>query len=309
MKPSFIVKSGAQYPPGKEFFASGQGHFPIAGAGVDCLLYKNYEIAKHTHGFTELNLVCGGRGEHFIEDQAFAVRAGDVFVIPRQVQHAYRQELSLNVYHLLLSDQFLDRHSASLWMLPGFILFFTVEPFFRAETDFRFGLRLNARRSVQVAGLFDQILAELARPAAGSALAIEALALYAVSQLCRDYVDRFGDAGKNLNAHPRAAAIQGAMAFMEQHYARRIALGELARQAHMAPNHFGRVFRAATRLTPMAYLQQVRIRAARQMLLSTDFSITEIALKAGFYDSAHFSRTFTAAVGRSPNRFRRRAQA
>lgn len=307
MKPSLIDKSRTVYPPGREFFASGAGHFPVKGAGVDCLLYKNYEIAKHTHGFTELNLVIGGSGEHFIEDEAFAVDCGDVFVIPKQVQHAYLQKKNLDVYHLLLSDRFLEQHGAKLRLLPGFVLFFTVEPFFRAETDFRFGLKLSPERTAQIADLFNKIMAELKHADSGSALALESLALYAIALLCRDYAIQFAAATKKVGPFARSAAIQKAMAHIDENFAEKITLSDLAHLAHMAPNHFGRIFRDATRMTPMDYVQNARLRAAQNLLLSCDQSVTEVGLECGFYDAAHFSRSFSKAFGCSPNRFRRQA--
>ncbi len=308
MKPSILMRSGAKYPPGKEFHASGHGHFPVEDAGVDCMLYKNYEIPRHTHGFTELNLVIGGTGEHYIEDTAFAVEAGDVFVIPREVQHAYRQKRSLDVYHLLVSDGFIEKHAAQLWMLPGFILFFTVEPFFRVQTDFRFGLKLGRERTGQVAAILERIMQELAGRGSGCGLALESLALYAIALLCRDYAAQFAGDSRGLMAHPQTAAIQRAISHVEKNYARRMPLEEIARVAHMAPNHFGRVFRSATRLSPMEYAQRVRVRAAQNLLATTELSATEIALRCGFYDSAHFSRTFSKLAGKSPRRFRQSAR-
>jgi AraC-like DNA-binding protein/quercetin dioxygenase-like cupin family protein len=305
MKPSLIDRAHAIYPPGPEFYAGPAPYFQVAG--VHCLLYKNYEIAKHTHGFTELNLVIGGSGEHFIEDQAFAVDFGDVFVIPKQVQHAYRQQKNLDVYHLLLSDRFLEQHSAKLRLLPGFVLFFTVEPYFRAETDFRFGLKLPPDRTAQIAEMLRQIMLELKTPDNGSALAIESLALYAITLLCRDYANQFSAATKKVGPLARSAAIQKTMAHIDEHYAEKVTLGELARLAHMAPNHFGRVFRDATRMTPMDYVQNARLRAAQNLLLSCDRSVTEVGLECGFYDAAHFSRSFSRAFGCSPNRFRKQA--
>ena len=295
------------YPPGREFHASGDGHFAVKGAGVDCLLYKNYEIAKHTHGFTELNLVIGGSGEHFIEDQAFAVECGDVFVIPKQVQHAYRQKRNLDVYHLLLSDRFLELYAAKLRLLPGFVQFFTVEPFFRSETDFRFGLKLSSERTAQVAILLNQIMAELKAPDSGSVLALESLALYAVALFCRDYAAQFKASAQNTTPFPRNAAIQKAMAYIDANFTESIKLNDLARLSHMAPNHFGRVFREATQMTPMDYVQNARLRAAQNLLLSSGLSITQVGLQCGFYDAAHFSRSFSAQFGCSPNRFRRQS--
>src|SRR5687767_11262281 len=108
MKPTMLAPaiSRRSYPPGEEFTSFAKAHFPVPGLGVDCMLYRDYQIPWHWHDFTELNLVVSGSGEHYVDDRAFAVEAGDVFVIPTRVRHAYRQREHLDVYHLLLHERF-----------------------------------------------------------------------------------------------------------------------------------------------------------------------------------------------------------
>ena len=51
-----------------------------------------------------------------------------------------------------------------------------------------------------------------------------------------------------------------------------------------------------------------RLQKARDLLRDTTLSVTAVGTQAGFYDTAHFSRTFTAWQGQSPIRFRAASQ-
>ena len=56
--------------------------------------------------------------------------------------------------------------------------------------------------------------------------------------------------------------------------------------------------------TVTAYINEVRLNHARELLLRTDEKITKIALKAGFNDISYFNRAFAAAVGMTPREYR-----
>lgn len=70
--------------------------------------------------------------------------------------------------------------------------------------------------------------------------------------------------------------------------------------------HFARIFREETGMTPWAYVQAARLREARRLLETTDRSLADIALAAGFYDQSHFTRVFRAAEGLPPGAYRAR---
>ncbi len=305
LQPQTATSTLPPYPPGETFFCDNR-IFRSQELGVHAVLYDNYEIPRHSHAFTELNLVVGGRGHHFILDHAFPVKAGDVFVIPPYVQHAYSRDGDLKVWHLLFNDRFIDRNAAKLFLLPGFLLLFTVEPYFRVETEFRYGLSLSPSKRAAIAAQLTAIQHHVAEFEHFGVLGIESLALYLIALLCRNYVDQHA-CGENGGAiHAQTAAIASVLAHVEAHYGEKLSLQRLAKLAHMEPSYFGRLFRAATRLTPLEYVNRVRIQAAQRQLIASDKSITEIALETGFYDSAHFSRMFTRAVGKSPLKFRKR---
>lgn len=89
----------------------------------------------------------------------------------------------------------------------------------------------------------------------------------------------------------------------------RFDLRAMAARQGMSTTKFERRFKKLFHTTPVAYHLQVRLRQARQVLLSTTKSIGEIALEYGFHDQSHFTKRFVAAYGITPLRFRKKANA
>ncbi len=109
-----------------------------------------------------------------------------------------------------------------------------------------------------------------------------------------------------LGREPRAAArVRDAI---EQRYAESLTLAELANVARLSTYHLIRAFRAEIGLTPHAYLVDVRVRRARQ-LLRADLAPAEVALCVGFADQAHLTRAFKARIGVAPGAYRRALRA
>ena len=59
-------------------------------------------------------------------------------------------------------------------------------------------------------------------------------------------------------------------------------------------------FKDKFQLTPMQYLIHHRIHVACSLLTDTELPVTEIALRAGFFDLSHFGRTFRKHMNCSP---------
>jgi AraC-like DNA-binding protein len=68
---------------------------------------------------------------------------------------------------------------------------------------------------------------------------------------------------------------------------------------------FNNTVKQITGFPPLSYLIHLRVETAKEMLLNTDKSLTEIALDCGFYSSQHFSATFANRVGCTPSMFRK----
>jgi YesN/AraC family two-component response regulator len=111
-------------------------------------------------------------------------------------------------------------------------------------------------------------------------------------------------AGDALLPQATSAIVKQAMAYLHEHYARPLARHDLAQAAGVSENYLSQIFHRELGLSPRSYLSRVRVHHAKQLLGSTDESITSIASRVGFEDSAYFSRVFHKVVGSSPQAFR-----
>lgn len=96
-----------------------------------------------------------------------------------------------------------------------------------------------------------------------------------------------------------------AMAYIHEHYSEPIGREDLARHIGVSEGYLSRCFTQETGLSLIQYLTRYRIQRARQLLTTTDMTVTEIALEVGFSDSNYFSRVFRREVGVAPLVYRR----
>lgn len=103
-----------------------------------------------------------------------------------------------------------------------------------------------------------------------------------------------------------ADAMANVIRYLHDHFRENISTESLAEMAGLSVSHFERRFRLAFGSSPRQYLIRVRIENAAVMLRETEKNITEIAQTCGFYDHAHFSRSFLKIMNMSPSAYRTR---
>ncbi len=92
--------------------------------------------------------------------------------------------------------------------------------------------------------------------------------------------------------------------FMLSSLEKQIKIEDIAGVAGLSPYHFLRLFKQVFRETPRRYLMSKRLEKAKQLLLNTDMTITDITLEVGFESVNYFSRLFKKTFGTSPTEFR-----
>jgi AraC-like DNA-binding protein len=84
-----------------------------------------------------------------------------------------------------------------------------------------------------------------------------------------------------------------------------ISLKEVANACRLSSSHFARAFRKTTGESPHRWLIKRRVETAKDMLVSTESTLCEIAIACGFADQSHLSRVFANIVGTTPGSWRR----
>lgn len=107
------------------------------------------------------------------------------------------------------------------------------------------------------------------------------------------------------DAEERIDVLSDVREYIDRHYSERLTLPDLAEKSHMSDAHFCRAFKARFGVAPIAYQQELRAAAARNLLLSTDLRCKQIAARLGYADVYCFSKAFKKNTGHSPSELRR----
>lgn len=129
------------------------------------------------------------------------------------------------------------------------------------------------------------------------------------SRLLRPYYMVVGD-----DLSPREKTVVGGLApwqvmrlkaYISGHLSSPIAIDELADLVRLSSSYFSTAFKATFGLSPHNYVLAQRIELAKQLMLTTDDLLCEIALSCGLADQAHLSRLFRRLTGTTPSAWRR----
>lgn len=95
-------------------------------------------------------------------------------------------------------------------------------------------------------------------------------------------------------------------AHVDSHLEQRLSVEDLAQVLGLSYASFARRLKSTVGLNPMQYLIQRRIECCKRLLTEPQWTLAEIAYRAGFSNQAHFSTTFRAQLGITPSEFRQR---
>jgi transcriptional regulator GlxA family with amidase domain len=100
--------------------------------------------------------------------------------------------------------------------------------------------------------------------------------------------------------------IQKAQQWLDNHFSVSHPVEAMIKGSRLSERTFKRRFTHATGLTPLAYVQRLRIEDAKRRLERTDVPIDEISWQVGYEDPAFFRRLFKRTTGLAPGAYRKR---
>ncbi len=104
-------------------------------------------------------------------------------------------------------------------------------------------------------------------------------------------------------AHPDEE-IARAQSWLQHNFDQEILIKKLAQDLKMSLRNFNRRFKKATNETPIKYLHNIRMKAAGDLLKTSNLTIAEIAERSGYQDIPHFTSLFKKHFGTTPSQYR-----
>jgi AraC-like DNA-binding protein len=252
----------------------------VVCGGVECCR-PDYAIHRNSFPFCSVEYVSRGRGTLTIGGRNHALLPGRLFAYGPGVKHDIRSEPPGPMVKYFVD--FTGTKAAKLLqasrLAPGRVA--QIFPPHEAQGLFEELISSGTKGTRQSAELCVHLLECLLLKIAGARAPVAAKESRAFNtyQLCRQHV--------------------------QQHFLRLKTLDQLAGECHADAAYLCRLFRRYDHQSPYQYLLRLKLNAAAERLKSSGALVKQVAGQVGFSDAFHFSRTFKAAYGLSPDAFRR----
>lgn len=253
---------------------------------------SNYVMQLHWHEELEIVRVIHGELLLFLNNEQRLLRDGDIAFISSGMLH--RAEPTHATYEcLVFSPTFLKKYSFGR-------LSELLTPLISGDAI----ITLCERETEEVRAVTDKLLSSAQAQSEFIELRISANVSELIYVLYRD---------GRINTDPRSSLHkQGArltiklVDWIEEHYSERITLDELGAICGLSPKYLCSFFKKMTGLTPMDYVNRLRIEKACISISNGHTSITDAAFDSGFNELSYFSKLFKKYVGCTPSEYKSR---
>ncbi|MBO0449793.1 helix-turn-helix domain-containing protein [Enterococcus sp. MJM12] len=240
---------------------------------------EDWHSTLHTHYFTEVMYVLSGRGSFIVEGKEYPIAAHDIVVVNPYVRHTEKSSGEFPLWYIVIgvnNIRFVKQN--------------------KRESHYIFRDVLD-----EMVPLLKLIIAEINEKQQGANAVLQRLAEVVLVKVLRSNNFSLIEI-ENKNISKDGAIIKD---FIDQHYKENLTLDVLSRQLHLDKYYMIHIFKENFAETPMNYMMQKRLENAQELLISTDYSVGQIAEIAGFTSQSYFNQAFKKGIGTSPNQYRK----
>jgi AraC-like DNA-binding protein len=252
--------------------------------------------------------IAEGKGRFVIAGESYAAEPGDLFWIPPDTLHSM-EGFAPGMHCPYVHFDLVYRPSHSHWdfTIPsGMKNLDELRPLLHERVRHPLLLRLKGRirshTNRRAGGLIQDICAEAARAQPFAGLLMSGMMTLVVAEILR------GKTGLPAEQMAHAPFLEQAADIISRRCHENLRLREIAKSCELSASHFRFLFNRHFGMTPRAHLRRARLRRARELMVGTGMTLSEIALKSGFATVHSFSRAFRAVEGLAPREYRRCAE-
>ena len=248
------------------------------------------DVKQHHHNYVEIFVIISGSAVHVVNGKREGCYPGYVSVINVGCNHGFEKVNNLNVINLSCTPDLFERLNFNFALLNGKEMVFQGNKLY-STIKFKGMLFYEVKNLLANMLEIFQNLEDKDREAK--------LRIYLgifLTILLQNYKK-----SENISI----MQLEEIANYMDSHYADNITLESLVKRSGMCRSLFISKFKENFGLTPIKYLNDIRMNNACELLFNTDMQIKEIAIKCGFYDGNYFIKLYKEHFGVAPATNRR----
>lgn len=254
-------------------------------------------IPKHWHRSFEVSFTYSGSIESFsINRTNYQTTAGDILLINPNViheiiapSHAHGDNIALSI---LFPVDFMKSH------IPDFDKRYFLQPQELQQTI----KQKKALTDCQI--LLSQIVETMLHPNEFSPLIING-AIFTFLYKITKYFSTLETKSHTWNSKSDFYQMSEIINFIDNHFKDSLTISQLAKAFNLSEGYFSRFFKTYMDTSVMAYVDEIRLRHAYQLLLNTDLPINVISDQSGFPNIKSFNRVFRVKYETTPSKYRK----
>lgn len=252
----------------------------------------NYQLHHHYEYTYQVLFLLSGRIMYQVGDKEYEVTKGGFIILNTLEEHTLKVlDYPYERYIFQISPTFFQNEVK----YPEIISVFTRRP-----ADFSHLLTL----AEPAWNYIYELIVEMEREYLGKRAYWE---MYVGADLRKMFITIFGECADVLSTMKMSSASEIAykvINYLEHHYTEDVSLDSISTALFLNKNYVAHVFKDETGYSPMYYMNSLRMSRAKALLMETNESVSDIAVKCGYTDFTHFSKQFKKYTGFSPRRFR-----
>ncbi len=266
-------------------------------------LVKNRQTLghRHCHDFHELTVILDGSGTYEYQGKTYSINSGDTFITPPGELHYYCDQRNLSLMNFIWYPELLPVTPENLTDIPGYRAFFQLEPQSRSVFKFEHRLQLSPEQINTMQIFYHRIKKELQDRNDGIQVYIGLLFTELLITVCRFYNETREHSKQQNNELQK---LDDVLNFLNANISNPVTRAQAAKVFGCSESTFLRIFKRIMQESFSDYLLNLRLQYARNMLLNSNKTLSEISMECGFCDSNYLCFRFRKKFGESPHRFR-----
>ena len=255
---------------------------------------KDEEI--HDHDFVEIVYIIEGTGRHYINDEEFVIKAGDLLFVNYGCTHAFLVDDQLVAYNLMIRVDYFIKNMIkdnNLFYMLALTSFEKIQHELNDKSPLVF---FDYSERDEIFNLFRNIETELSQEKLGKSSILDS---YINIILCKVFRKIFMQ-----NTRQELLIPQGIIDYISEHFNEKLSLGELSQKCFYSPAYFSRLFKKTFNMSFTDYIMDIRLKRCCELLKDSNYTIEKIMEECGFFDKNTFYERFKNKYGCTPSEYR-----